>query len=223
MSLSDHGYEFVKGALSREEVFKLRNEATRLSKDVGNSCVRDVLGRSPVIRNLAHSHQIRHLLPDDLSPVRSILFDKTVDENWPVAWHQDLSIAVQSRNETPGYQAWSTKDGVMHVQPPVHLLEEMITVRINLDTTPLENGPLQVISGSHRYGKIPASELPIHVKGEPVICKCEAGDILLMKPLILHASKRATKPGHRRVIHIEYARKSDLNAGLSWHCDTRKK
>src|SRR5258708_7068147 len=30
-------------------------------------------------------------------PVRAILFDKTAGQNWPLAWHQDRTIAVAKR------------------------------------------------------------------------------------------------------------------------------
>jgi hypothetical protein len=36
-----------------------------------------------------------------------------------------------------------------------------------------------------------------------------------MRPLLLHASSAASAPGHRRVIHIEYAA-GNLPGGLAW-------
>jgi hypothetical protein len=37
-----------------------------------------------------------------------------------------------------------------------------------------------------------------------------------MRPLLLHASASARVPGHRRVIHLEYAAES-LPDGLEWY------
>jgi ectoine hydroxylase-related dioxygenase (phytanoyl-CoA dioxygenase family) len=37
------------------------------------------------------------------------------------------------------------------------------------------------------------------------LCIAAAGDALLMRPLLLHASSRSTSPNNRRVLHIEYA------------------
>jgi ectoine hydroxylase-related dioxygenase (phytanoyl-CoA dioxygenase family) len=49
-----------------------------------------------------------------------------------------------------------------------------------------------------------------------VICCLNAGDALVMRPLLLHASSPARKPDHRRVIHLEFAPANLLPAGLSW-------
>jgi hypothetical protein len=42
------------------------------------------------------------------------------------------------------------------------------------------------------------------------------GGVLLMRPLLLHASQKATRPARRRVIHLEYAA-CDLPSGLDWN------
>ncbi len=156
------------------------------------------------------------LLPEGFRPVRSILFDKTPDENWPVFWHQDLTIAVIEQIDVPGYGPWSQKDGSPHVQAPISLLEKMITIRLHLDDTPASNGALRVIPRSHMDGKISSNALPTYDKDQAVICECMAGDALLMSPLLLHASQRSIEPERRRVIHFEYARETDLDPRLKW-------
>ena len=50
-----------------------------------------------------------------------------------------------------------------------------------------------------------------------ITCACEPGDILMMSPLILHASSRSTQPARRRILHFEYAREKDLDPDLEWH------
>ena len=138
--------------------------------------------------------------------VRSILFDKTADSNWLVPWHQDLTIAVRERHDVDGWGPWSVKGGVTHVQPPVSVLESMLTLRLHLDDTPAENGALRVVPGSHRHGVIDvrrAAEL--RERGGEVTCAAGVGDVLLIRPLLLHASSKSTKPGRRRVLHVEYA------------------
>ncbi len=47
------------------------------------------------------------------------------------------------------------------------------------------------------------------------VCVLPRGGALLMRPLLLHASSPATGPGHRRVLHIEYA-SGPLPGGLKW-------
>lgn len=144
-------------------------------------------------------------------PVRGLLFDKTPESNWKVPWHQDLSIAVAARVEAPGFGPWSVKDGVVHVQPPVEVLETMITLRLHLDDCGPDNGPLRVLPGTHALGKVAAP--PENVS--EVVCCLPAGGALLMRPLLLHASSPAVAPGRRRVIHLEFA-SGALPGGLEW-------
>jgi ectoine hydroxylase-related dioxygenase (phytanoyl-CoA dioxygenase family) len=86
-----------------------------------------------------------------------------------------------------------------------------VTIRIGIDACREDNGPLRVIPGSHT-DKIPEAELP---SGPFVECLHEAGGAVLMRPLAVHASLRAAKPGRRRVIHLEYA-SVDLPPPLRW-------
>jgi hypothetical protein len=41
------------------------------------------------------------------------------------------------------------------------------------------------------------------------------GGVLLMRPLLLHASSASQVPRHRRVLHIEWAAQ-ELPGGLQW-------
>jgi ectoine hydroxylase-related dioxygenase (phytanoyl-CoA dioxygenase family) len=148
--------------------------------------------------------------------VRGLLFDKTPDANWKVAWHQDLSIAVRQRIEVPGFGPWSNKAGVTHVQPPVAVLENMITVRLHLDDCGPENGPLRVLPGSHSAGVLAPASIGQWTRDvAPVDCHVAAGGAVVMRPLLLHASSTANCPGHRRVVHLEFA-SGPLPGGLEW-------
>ncbi len=149
-------------------------------------------------------------------PVRAILFDKTDGANWGVPWHQDLAIAVAERIETPGFGPWSVKDGIVHVQPPQHILAGMVTIRLHLDDCAADNGALRVLPGSHLHGELGALAISDWVnRTPPVVCEIPQGGALLMRPLLLHASSPAKIPSHRRVLHVEYAT-TDLPNGLKW-------
>ncbi len=184
--------------------------------------VRNLL-KIPEIQQLAEGLAVRSLvdavLGAEAKSVRGILFDKTDAANWKVPWHQDVTIAVQHRVAAEGYGPWSTKAGVLHVQPPPDVLEGMLTVRAHLDDCPEENGALRVLPGTHVFGKISEGEVGGFVErsGETV-CELKAGGVLLMRPLLLHASSPATRAGHRRVIHLDYAQR-DLPAGMGWAVD----
>jgi hypothetical protein len=147
--------------------------------------------------------------------VRVLYFDKPPHQSWALPWHKDLTIAVRD-NRLPGsrFARPTTKAGVPHVEAPREVLEEMLTVRIHLDDVTDENGPLRVISGSHRGGKSlgPAG-------GSPRSVLAGRGDVLLMRPLLAHGSghSHTDTPRHRRVLHLEFAARPELPDGYSWH------
>jgi len=118
--------------------------------------------------------------------------------------------------DAPGFMGWSVKDGVTHVHPPADILERMVALRIHLDHCGLENGPLRVLPGSHRHGKLDEEEIEHWRRTtEEVSCCVAQGDVLVLRPLLLHASSPAQSPSHRRVIQVEYAC-GPLPAGLRW-------
>ena len=183
--------------------------------------LRNLLEDVPAVTALADSPDVRALVAPVLGPgcfpVRGILFDKTPEANWNVVWHQDLSIAVRERQDVGGFGPWSEKAGVVHVQPPTHILERMLTVRLHLDDCDETNGPLLVLPGSHRGSRLTAPEIQHHrTQTASVPCPVPSGAALLMRPLLLHASSASQSPRHRRVIHLEYAAEP-LPGGLQWH------
>jgi len=197
-TLNEDGFEIRRGVLSRRQIATLRLEADAVASSAGSACVRHLRSRSKIFDDLSISSLIRQLIPDDLRPVRSILFDKTPEENWPVTWHQDLTIAVSEKREIPGYGPWSYKDGATHVQPPLSLLENMVTIRLHLDDTLASNGALRVIPGTHKKGRISTEKIIDFQNSDDVICECMSGDALMMSPLLLHSSRRALTPSRRR-------------------------
>jgi len=115
-------------------------------------------------------------------PVRMLLFDKTPASNWAVSWHQDRTIAVKQRADVEGYGPWSVKGGVVHVEPPVAILQNMLTLRLFIDDCDEDNGPLEVILGSHQRGRLPERDLGDTVKrGAVFVGRGRAGDVLVMK------------------------------------------
>ncbi len=104
----------------------------------------------------------------------------------------------------------------MHVQPPREVLERMVSVRLHLDDCPAENGALRVIAGTHDGGKLRQEEIGgLVAERDSITCEVARGGALVMRPLLLHASSASTVPGHRRVVHFDYAR-VELDGGLEW-------
>jgi hypothetical protein len=158
----------------------------------------------------------RRLVGRDARPIRAVLFDKTAEENWALGWHQDRTIVVRERREVEGFGPWSTKQGLLHVTPPIAVVEAMGTFRIHLDPCGPDNAPLKVSLGSHRIGWVPAREASARAADFPLlVCEAEAGDVWAYSTPILHASDRAKAPSHRRVLQVDYA-PVDLPGGLEW-------
>ena len=175
----------------------------------------------PAVRRLAKSRAVRDLVEPLLGPgafcVRGIFFDKTAEANWRLRWHQDRAIPVRERHDVPGFGPWSVKAGVAHAYPPARVLEGMLTVRLHLDPCDAAEGALQVLPGSHRLGLLDRASLArLVAETEPVVCVAKPGDVLLMRPLLVHASGKREGPGHRRIVHLEFAGEP-LPAPLEWH------
>jgi hypothetical protein len=73
-----------------------------------------------------------------------------------------------------------------------------------------------VLSGTHKAGRLSAEEIQeLREKNAEHLCSAFAGDVMLMRPLLLHASGRSLGIRQRRVLHIEYAG-FVLPGGLAW-------
>ena len=215
-----NGFSIVDSYLERDAIDRLIQAISAIDFTSGQAGIRNLLELVPSVRTLASSSEIRSLvepiLGNNARVVRGIFFDKQPNANWKVPWHQDLTIAVKNRLDIPDFQPWSVKTGIPHVQPPVAILEQMLTVRIHLDRTDESNGALKVIPGSHAQGRLITLEIDRWKQSPARSINCEAGGILLMRPLLLHASSIATAPSHRRIIHLEYAAEP-LPSGLEWY------
>ena len=213
--LDRDGFALASGMVSPREIAFL----IVAIGDSGRHAIRNLLEVVPEVANFARSEAVRGLIEPilgaDSFAVRGLFFDKTPGANWKVGWHQDTTIAVRDRVESEGFGPWSEKAGIVHVRPPAAILESMLTLRIHLDPCGAENGPLRAIPGSHRLGRLDPGKFRLQLDSSPVLL-ADAGDILLMRPLLFHASSAASKPEHRRVIHLEFASIS-LPGGLEWH------
>ncbi len=148
--------------------------------------------------------------------VRAIAFNKTPDANWSLGWHQDRTIAVVRREDVAGFNVWSSKDDVIHVEPPFSFLERMVTLRVHLDPVEEGNAPLLIARGSHRLGKVAESTIQTIVDDAEIFTsRAKAGDGWLYATPVLHASARSRSAGERRVIHLDFSRDA-LPTPLEW-------
>ena len=224
-----HGFAVVPDVVSLDVVDRFCSlvdqarsvgNAENVSNRGGTYGLRNLTDVIPETAELARHPRIRQLVESVIGArsfvVRSTLFDKTQTANWGVFWHQDLSIAVQERCDVSGFGSWTKKAGVACVQPPVEIMQNILAVRLHLDDCTVENGALKVLPGTHRLQKLNAAELESQqTQVEEQICEVPAGGIVLMRPLLLHASSPMEKPTSRRVIHLEFAN-FELPNPLEW-------
>jgi ectoine hydroxylase-related dioxygenase (phytanoyl-CoA dioxygenase family) len=223
--IEENGFTVINDVFSEAEIAQLisviqqadhTKETFRKTKDL--FAIRQFLKEIPEVVSLILTQQlstiIAALFGDNYKVVKSIYFDKPGTSNWFVAYHQDLTISVNQKVEVPGFGPWSVKQNQYAVQPPLPILENNFTIRLHLDDTDENNGALRVIPGSHKKGIYRAETIDWNVERE-VFCNVLKGGIMIMRPLLLHASSRTNNHHQRRVAHIEFSNQQ-LPAPLRW-------
>ena len=229
--LDADGYALLSGAFSSADVDAVTAGLTAAPADPtdGDPALRsqsggvygsrNVLTLWPPSAGLWRRPPLVEVLNAVLSPafglVRVLYFDKPPGGTWALPWHKDLTVAVRdNRLPSTHFGKPTRKAGVPHAEAPLGILEGMLTARLHLDDVTEENGPLKVLPGSHRTGK----ELRLG-EGTPASVLAGRGDVLLMRPLLAHASGRSHPETrrHRRVLHFEFAASRDLPDGYEWH------
>lgn len=207
-ALAEEGFVIRENLFSLKEVDEILTVIESTKEVEKHFAIRQFFKKVPASKPLVFNQKFitffKKYIGDNYFMVKAIYFDKPPDANWIVPWHQDLTIVTNNRLEIAGYSKWRTKNKKQYVQPPDEILENIITIRIHLDECNASNGALKVISGSHKNGINQKLDFD---KEKPVICEVKCGGVLLMKPLIYHASKRTENNKNRRVIHLEFASK----------------
>lgn len=220
-----NGFSIIDNIYTTEEVDKIlqqidqtnsEKETFRKSGDL--FAIRQFLKEVPAALDTIINEKLKSiltlLLGDNYFVVKSIYFDKPKASNWYVSYHQDLTISVDKKVSLDGFGFWTLKQNQFAVQPPLEILQNVVTVRIHLDDTNENNGALKVIPKSHLKGIYRPENIDWTIENE-VTCNVSKGGIMLMKPLLLHSSGRTTDNRQRRVIHIEFSNQ-ELPAELHW-------
>lgn len=210
-----NGFAVVPAVVSSDECAELASKVSPFdSQSGGTRCLlRETWCRELSDRLLKHS-VLNELLFGSPVAVQYTYFEKSAARNWLVAPHQDLSIPVATRVDHPAHRGWSEKEGTTYVQPPTDVLEALIAVRLHLDACTTDDGPLRVARGTHRLGRIRQADASGLMK-TAVACPVESGAALVMRPLLLHASSKASGTSLRRVLHFVFGPRT-LPNGLKW-------
>lgn len=186
------------------------------SKSAGSRCLLSRFWCAALAKRLRQMPTLNRLIPQDFSAVQCTYFEKSIHRNWIVPVHQDLSIPVAEKMPHANLGGWSEKEGNIFVQAPPEVLEQLVAVRLHLDVCSEEDGPVRVFSGSHHLGRIdPERAAAEKTNFEEVVCTAQPGTALVMRPLLLHASSKASGNSLRRVLHFLFGPPS-LPYGLKW-------
>jgi ectoine hydroxylase-related dioxygenase (phytanoyl-CoA dioxygenase family) len=207
--IREQGFAIIPNVLGRTDVDALLAELSRTELPRSRAGIRHAL-RLPAVARIASSAPLLEIaqeaLGGDVFPFRATLFDKSQTANWLVVWHQDTALPLRERRETPGWGPWSIKDGVNFARAPVTALSRVLALRVHLDDSTAENGPLRVLPGTHTLGVLTDKALhDLSTRIAAVNCLVSRGGVLAMRPLIVHASSKSQAEIPRRVLHIEYA------------------
>lgn len=94
-------------------------------------------------------------------------------------------------------------------------LSQIVALRVHLDDSTVENGPLRVLPGTHVHGVLPRSGIDnLTSSMSPAECPVLAGGVIAMRPLTAHASSKARNDQARRVLHIEFAAQVAFDGGI---------
>ncbi len=224
-ALEQKGFSTINSVYGQEEIdsiIKLIDSQNSSSPTFRKSedlfAIRQFIKELPEIKPLVFNEKLNSIIKsiagEDYFIVKSIYFDKPEKSNWFVAYHQDLTISVDKKENIEGFGPWTSKHNQFAVQPPLEILENIFTIRIHLDETNENNGALKVVDQSHSK-KIYRPETIDWAIEKESFCNVEAGGIMLMKPLLLHGSNRTSNHKRRRVIHIEFSNKT-LPSNINW-------
>jgi ectoine hydroxylase-related dioxygenase (phytanoyl-CoA dioxygenase family) len=217
-SVDQNGFALIPAAFKAEEIEVLQRSLAALDHKPSRAGIRHLLGHAAVSQ-VANDPRLlgiaQSVLGADAFPFRATLFDKSPDTNWLITWHQDTALPLRNKHETPGWGPWSVKEGVTYAHAPALVLEKVVALRLHLDDSTSANGPLRVLPGTHRNGVLTDQQVEVAVATtDAITCLVPQGGVIVMRPLIIHASSKSESTIPRRVLHIEYATPASVPSPL---------
>lgn len=218
VEIERHGFSVLAPMFLKHEMDELSHELAQSTMKRSKAGIRHALQHDG-IRDLAVDLRLLSLaqgiLGHEAVPFRATLFDKSPQGNWLVVWHQDTALPIREQRETQGWGPWSVKDGIPYAHAPADALRQVLALRVHLDESNADNGPLRVLPGTHVNGVLTDDEIEeLAGHSHPIECFAMQGGVLAMRPLIVHASSKSRSQLPRRVVHIEYAAGRTLSGGL---------
>lgn len=217
-AVEQQGFAILPSVLTAQDIAKLLARIADASITRGRAGIRHAM-RLDAVRELAGDERLVKIAKASLGPTaypfKATVFDKSETANWLVMWHQDTALPLRERRECPGWGPWSMKDGICYAHAPAGSLSQVLALRVHLDDSNANNGPLRVLPRTHTLGVLNDAELhSLAERAAAVECLIPTGGVLAMRPLIVHASSKSISANRRRVLHIEYAPSLKIDNGL---------
>jgi ectoine hydroxylase-related dioxygenase (phytanoyl-CoA dioxygenase family) len=212
------GFAVIPSVFTRHEMIRLLDDLTDIALSESKAGKRHMLGHASIAQ-LARDSRMMGIAGAVLgtAPVvfRATLFNKSSVANWLVTWHQDRVLPVRERRDMPGWGPWSMKSGVIHACAPTSALATVVALRVHLDDSTADTGPLRVLPETHAIGVLSENRIrELAAQVVPVDCLAAQGGVVVMRPLLVHASSKAQSSAPRRVLHLEYAPSAFVAEGV---------
>lgn len=218
-SVRELGFAVIPEVLTPHETASVLETLSHAPLRRTRAGVRHAL-QNPAVAALAQHPSLMEIakmvLGSDAVPFGATLFDKSPRANWLVAWHQDTALPLQARRESSGWGPWSVKDGVNYAHAPASALNRILALRIHLDDSTAQNGPLRVLPRTHTVGVLTDDSIhQLTTEVPSAECPVPIGGVLAMRPLLVHSSSKSQSDVPRRVLHIEYAASLQISEELT--------
>jgi hypothetical protein len=208
-SVEENGFAILPEVFTHGSLDWLLQQINQLAPRRSRAGLRHALKLAPVAawaQRAEMLHLARAVLGPAAFPFRATLFDKSPESNWLVVWHQDTALPMRERHDVTGWGPWSVKEGIPYAHAPTNALSQVVALRVSFDDSTAKNGPLHVLPGTHTSGVL--SDDAVHelaTQRDSVDCIVPKGGVLIMRPLLIHASSKSQSQAPRRVLHVEYA------------------
>ena len=101
LNFKKNGVEHITSIISKEIIDTLCDDISKLDDNIPKHGIRNAQNKIPSIKTLAQSKSIITMCEKTLGKnptlIRAIYFDKTINNNWLVPWHQDKTICVNRK------------------------------------------------------------------------------------------------------------------------------
>lgn len=207
--VNEQGFAVVPEVLSRRVVLEFLEALQHIPIRRTRAGIRHALACSAVadfVRREEILGMAREILGPGALPFRASLFEKSPEANWLAAWHQDTALPLREWSNDPDWGPWSAKQDILYAHAPARVLGRILALRIHLDDSTSQNGPLRVLPATHALGVLNDDRIRQLAAEIPAVeCPVPQGGVLAMRPLLLHASSKSRSNAPRRVLHVEFA------------------